>query len=164
ILRSRCPDRIRECVVGPVPRATIGRDGAVDRIALEAWRGLATVTELRELVRCGRDVWAWREHRRSSGSWLGGEPRKPAPDCDVVAVRCTCGADGVTRGSIDLRLTFGWHRERPRFATRLMPDQCMHDLWIDRKGARGHERDEVHGVHSGSGCCAVPTPLGMPPT
>src|SRR6266851_4494203 len=47
VLRNRCLDGIRERVVGPIPGAVIGRDGAIHRIALEAWRGLAALTELR---------------------------------------------------------------------------------------------------------------------
>ena len=42
---------IRELVVGMVPRAAIGSDGAVDRIGPDGWNGLAAVNQLGDLAR-----------------------------------------------------------------------------------------------------------------
>ena len=111
ILRNRRPDGIRERGVGPVPRAVIGRDGAIDRIALEAWRGLAAFAELGDLARHERDVRARREHRYRRGSRVDKQARQPDPDCNVVTVRGTHRADRLAHGVIDLRLPLPRHRE-----------------------------------------------------
>ena len=49
------------------------------------------------------------------------------------------------------------HRERPRFAARLMPDQRMHDLGINSERACGHERCEVHDIRfiDGESVCVL---------
>src|SRR4029077_4260932 len=65
-------------------------------------------------------------------------------DRDTLGDRHLCFANGLPCAAIDLRLTFACHRERPWFATRLMPDERMHQLRVYREGTCGNERYEVH--------------------
>ena len=68
----------------------------------------------------------------------------PDTDQDAAGKRRLHFMNGLPCAAIDLRLTFSRHRERPWFATGLVPDERMHQLWIDGECTCRHERYEVH--------------------
>jgi hypothetical protein len=144
-----------------VPGATIGSDGAVDWIGPDRWNSLAAVNQLGDLPRRQRDVQTRREHRRSRCCRVGGQACQSDADGDAGGQRRLRFMSGLRCAVIDPRLTFSRHRERPRFATRLVPDERMHQLWIDGERTYSDERYEVHerSLHPPRNCAGLAADL-----
>jgi hypothetical protein len=143
-IRCRRSHRIRELIVRMVPRAGIRGDGTVQRIGLEGWNGPAAVNQLSDLLRRHRDVGTRHEHRPGRRRRFRGQAHQSDADLDIVGHRRLCFTNGLQCAAINQRLMVSHHRERPWFATRLMPDERMHHLRVYREGTCGNERYEVH--------------------
>ena len=85
----------------------------------------------------------------------------PDTDQDAAGKRRLHFMNGLPCAAIDLRLTFSRHRERPWFATGLVPDERMHQLWIDGESACSHDCYEVHdrSLHRPRNCAGLAADL-----
>jgi hypothetical protein len=98
--RSRCvpllngrSDGICESGVGPIPRAAISRDRAIDRVGLR--RCLTALSKLRDRPCSKSDVRARCEHRSGCRSRRCRQSRQPDSDAIAVRARCPRFADRV---------------------------------------------------------------------
>src|SRR5262245_7330304 len=75
-------DSVREADVGPIPGATISRDGAISRVWLR--RRVAALDQLRELPCRQCDVRAWCEHDGRHRPRIDRKPRQS--DADAITL------------------------------------------------------------------------------
>ena len=106
--------------------------------------------------RAAAAMFATRQKRRfSHGRRIGREPGEAPHELDGPMCKRIGFPHRVAQFAIDMPLAFAGNGERPWFAARLMPDQRMHELWIDAERAQGDQGDKVH--HGQSQRCS---PIG----
>ena len=138
-----CPNRFGEGAVGAFPGPAICGDRAEGRVSIGARCGLAARRKLRDLARRCGDVRARQERCFSYGRRSSHEPGEPHANW-TVSVQRIGFAHRVAQFAINTGLALAGHGEGPWFAARLMPDQRMHELWIDAERAQGDQGDKVH--------------------